>query len=152
VTCGLHMLIVLMLSADWIYYSRANDREMKTIMQDRDRMFKNLQEQEAELHRLELKESNLRNEVQQREYLEENIGHHKKEINSSTTEMKVRLVVIFRVQLYQHHTRKSMARLPKRKLLSSNSRGNIKVSRQIWMLVTRDRRSFHSKSTATSIN
>jgi hypothetical protein len=58
-------------------------------MQDRDRQAKNVQEQEGGLHRSELKESNLRNEVQQRQHLEEKIGHHKKEIASSTAEMKV---------------------------------------------------------------
>jgi DNA repair protein RAD50 len=58
-------------------------------MQDRDRQAKNVQEQESGLHRAELKESNLRNEVQQRQHLEEKIGHQKKEVASSTSEMKV---------------------------------------------------------------
>jgi septal ring factor EnvC (AmiA/AmiB activator) len=69
--------------------SRSNDRERKTVVQDRDRQVKNVQELEAELHRSELSESNLRNEVQQRQHLEENITHHRKDIASSTAELKV---------------------------------------------------------------
>jgi hypothetical protein len=68
-------------------------------MQERDRHARALQDRENELSEAKLKASDLRNQVQQRTHLEESVGHYKKQIASSTAELKVSLCTTSMVAL-----------------------------------------------------
>lgn len=62
---------------------------MKTLTADRDRRNQHVQEAERQLHNSELKESKLQNDVQQRNHLQENLAHYKKDLTTVKAESKV---------------------------------------------------------------
>jgi hypothetical protein len=62
---------------------------MRLLNQERDRQSQAISSNEKELHAMQLNESRLRNEIREREHLEERIDHHKKDIATCVAKSKV---------------------------------------------------------------
>jgi DNA repair protein RAD50 len=89
-------LCVLRASLSWsllltcVTSSRTIDTEKRMLAQERERQLQGISSHEKDLHAMQLNESKLRNDLREREHLEERIGHYKKEIASCSAKSKVR--------------------------------------------------------------
>lgn len=62
---------------------------MRMLSQERERQNQAISSHEKELHAMQLNESKLRNDINERQNLEERIGYYKKEIASCAAKSKV---------------------------------------------------------------